>query len=263
LPDKLSYTREVKKVDIPLEVLQEKYVKEKISIRELAIKLGVSRAAVYDNLDRYGIPLQPKGGGKCKGRSVPSRRIVMLTKEQLQDLWVDQGLTLKEIGQRFGYRKGSIYNVARRLGVRLSKEQSAQHNGRVHRKPDGKLASGYRLVYKPDHPLADVNGNVEEHRVIAELAIGRQLSKTEIVHHINMVKTDNRIENLAVLPKTWHHKIHWYYQKVGLYLSGTSDIYPNPVMFDSPMFWGGSYVEVLDIINKKLGVLYVTVPRYS
>ena len=41
-----------------------------------------------------------------------------------------------------------------------------------------------------------------------EQLLGRKLARNEHVHHINGIKTDNRPENLVVLTKLEHHKLH-------------------------------------------------------
>ncbi|MFY8160238.1 MAG: HNH endonuclease signature motif containing protein [Candidatus Kapaibacteriota bacterium] len=47
-----------------------------------------------------------------------------------------------------------------------------------------------------------------EHDIIIEKHIGRRIIKGEDVHHINGIRTDNRIENLQLCTKSEHTKIH-------------------------------------------------------
>lgn len=46
------------------------------------------------------------------------------------------------------------------------------------------------------------------HRFIMEEFLGRQLEYNEVVHHKNHNKQDNRLENLEVLSRAEHTKIH-------------------------------------------------------
>lgn len=58
------------------------------------------------------------------------------------------------------------------------------------------------------------NGRAE-HLQIVEKFIGRKLNKAERVHHINLNKKDNRIENLMLFPNdkqhiSFHNKIRQF-----------------------------------------------------
>lgn len=64
---------------------------------------------------------------------------------------------------------------------------------------------GYTLVYQPDHPMACSNGCVREHRLIAEKALGRFLTPTEVVHHIDDDPSNNDPANLMVYETNGRH----------------------------------------------------------
>jgi hypothetical protein len=47
-----------------------------------------------------------------------------------------------------------------------------------------------------------------EHRLLAETILGRRLTSNEAVHHVNGNGKDNRLENLIVLTRDTHAKLH-------------------------------------------------------
>lgn len=74
---------------------------------------------------------------------------------------------------------------------------------------DGKKKNhGYVMIFSPYHPHCDQQGYVREHRLVMEKFIGRFLDKYEVVHHKNGIKNDNRPENLMLLSKVDHDRMH-------------------------------------------------------
>jgi HNH endonuclease len=75
---------------------------------------------------------------------------------------------------------------------------------------DRKLSShGYvKIRVGRGHPLADSKGYAYEHLVVW-LAAGRPKPKaSELLHHRNENKQDNRLQNLRLVTRSWHSKHH-------------------------------------------------------
>jgi hypothetical protein len=66
----------------------------------------------------------------------------------------------------------------------------------------------YKLILCKDHPSATAKGYIREHRLVMEKHIGRVLNKDEIVHHKNGDTLDNRIENLELMTRKEHSRLH-------------------------------------------------------
>lgn len=69
------------------------------------------------------------------------------------------------------------------------------------------IVDGYYYTYSPEHPNKTKDKYVCEHRLVMEKKLGRYLDKSEVVHHINHNKLDNRIENLVLFHSSGEHSL--------------------------------------------------------
>jgi hypothetical protein len=84
-------------------------------------------------------------------------------------------------------------------------EKNPRWNGGVRQDKDG-----YRYItVDENHPFINMSGKVfihgkyryyiAEHRLVMAFKLNRPLNKTELVHHLNGIKDDNRPENLELM----------------------------------------------------------------
>ena len=80
-----------------------------------------------------------------------------------------------------------------------------------------KLARGHKAQHLTElnlqrNPLCHIadrgKANSRKARAAAEASLGRPLEKGEVVHHMNGDATDNRPENLLVMPDRQHRQLH-------------------------------------------------------
>lgn len=125
-------------------------------------------------------------------RGMKQRRF---TPEEDEIIRTAAGRTSVSVAEQLGRPPPVVRMRARRLGLgywmefRGYRETQGYKVARINRGPDGSLSR-----------------RVPVHRDVVAKAIGRDLREEERVHHINLVKQDNRIENLHLFPTDVEHR---------------------------------------------------------
>ena len=130
----------------------------------------------------------------------------------------DKGHTQTEIADALGVSQKVVWRFMKNHGIKArvaAKRNQIRENNSSWKGGKRVNEHGYIEIYMPDYPKAKPNGYVYEHIYIAEQMLGRPLKSnsrgdemTEVVHHINGIKSDNSPENLLVLESREHHKLH-------------------------------------------------------
>ena len=148
-------------------------------------------------------------------------------KDELYEMYVLEEKSSRQIAEILGISYGSILRFLKEYDIKARPNQfqkgytmpqetrdkiSKAKTGKTCKKriEEGniKYIDGYVFVYDPSNPSSNKDGYIREHRKIMESKIGRQLTQNEVVHHINGIKTDNRIENLELLTISEHSRKH-------------------------------------------------------
>ena len=156
----------------------------------------------------------------------PNRSPLPISQEELERLYMEDELSMTEIGKQLG---SSRQRISRWLAYYGIPKRTGHHQMSISRKdePRGPNWQGGKwyvektktwYVYAPGHPKCRHNGGVAEHILNAENRIGRPTTKKEVVHHLDEDRDNNSPENLCVMTRVLHSSLHKVIGDVGIAL---------------------------------------------
>jgi len=141
-----------------------------------------------------------------------------LTYSLLYKKYILEGKSKRGIALDTGYSPTTILSKLHKYNIKL-RTVSQTNALRIHTENTRKKMSlakyrggksyvkGYIYVSNNKHPYRNSLGKIAEHRLVMENYLGRYLTKEEVVHHINGIKDDNRIENLMLIKNLSEHMV--------------------------------------------------------
>lgn len=146
------------------------------------------QAVILRHMERRAIPRRARGN------------FSPISIETIRTLY-DRGFNCGEVARMVGVSRTSVKKRLVSAGIAIRPSRPKVHKGAANSQwKGGKIRSRHGYI------LVSVGNNKRrpEHRLVMEQHLGRPLTSSEIVHHMNGVRDDNRIENLALTTQRDH-----------------------------------------------------------
>jgi hypothetical protein len=201
-------------IDIPKETLEYLYWDERLSIKAIAKKLGLSITPVYRSMERHNVRRRTDVEIKQLERSY-----LNISKDLLEELYIKKKLPIVFIAGQLNISDKTIRKLLDDYKIPVRSRSEIQQisapkrlwgkdgHGRNWKGGTTNNSHGYILEYAPEHARHNQSGYVYQHILVWERITGKTLPKTWVIHHLNGNRSDNRFENLSAMPRGAHDKI--------------------------------------------------------
>ncbi len=186
-----------KKVDKNLVI---KMYKSGLSMSDVGRRLGHDHSVIAYHIKKSGIKIRPSWEYAIK--DVDSEKII--------DMY-NGGMSLREVSEIVGLTDQGVYERLKKSGVKtrtISESLKLAHKLGKTKNVSGKNNwnwKGGRHKNKYGYITINIGNNRKrpEHRMVWEKHNG-EIPEGWVVHHLNGIRDDNRIENLCAMPRKYH-----------------------------------------------------------
>ncbi len=164
----------------------------------------MARRIIERICESCGEPYRRQGQRFCSNLCAGVAISCDIPEERLVDMYIIQQLTPTKIAEILGVAASTVMSRLKRYGIskRTASEAAILRSGK-----NGRLrkADGYVYLLKPGYYRTNIDGYIQEHIYVWEQHHNKQLPVGWIIHHLNGIRDDNRIENLKGMQRKKHH----------------------------------------------------------
>lgn len=203
-----------KKELVGVEIITQEYLQTPRNITDAAKSIGCSVAFLRRSMQTHGISAKHKAWNTARSTEFPALQSAAWLRSELETK--SYSLVAKEVGTT----AGNVAYYALKHGLSMPGRRSEATRKGFDKKYGGvrggqnaanwkggrrTTTKGYIMLWSPEHPLKNGDNYVMEHRLVMEKHLGRYLTPSEVVHHKNGDKQDNRLENLELVSDRGTH----------------------------------------------------------
>ena len=188
------------------EELEQLYLEENRTLVDMCEIIGVKSPITMSKI------LREKGVTTNKNAIRSNATKKGMTDEEFKDYLIFEykDNSIRQIAHKLNVTQVAIRKYFKKYNIPFKEKKDTYLRGAKAPNWNGgrHMHNGYIEIYAPKHPHKNKRNCIYEHQKVMEDYLGRYLEKGEVVHHKDLCKTNNNIENLQSLTMSEHSKLH-------------------------------------------------------